>query len=161
MRLDGRYSLVTSDCSLSADELSRAYKRQHLIESRFTDLKGPIRVRPVFLHSNRRIAALLAVISLALLLYGLIERQVRRALAGVALHERRLLECPRRPGHRPQDPRSALNRGEWVRPLDLRRREQDQAQGLALEDPPVLIRQLAVLPSRSAPLRWEERHVRQ
>jgi len=92
MRLDGRYCLVTNDRSLSADDLFRAYKRQHLIESRFTDLKGPIRVRPVFLHSNRRIAALLAVISLALLLYGLIERQVRRALAGLALHERRLLE---------------------------------------------------------------------
>jgi hypothetical protein len=92
MRLDGRYCLATNDHTLTPDELFCAYKRQHLIESRFTDLKGPIRVRPVFLHSNRRIAALLAVISLALLLYGLIERQVRRGLAALQAHERRLLE---------------------------------------------------------------------
>jgi transposase len=92
MRLDGRYCLVTNDHTLTTDQLFCAYKRQHLIESRFTDLKGPIRVRPVFLHSNRRIAALLAVISLALLLYGLIERQVRRGLAALAAHARRLLE---------------------------------------------------------------------
>jgi hypothetical protein len=92
MQLDGRYCLVTNDRSLPTNELFCAYKRQHLIESRFTDLKGPIRVRPVFLHSNRRIAALLAVISLALLLYGLIERHVRRGLAALQAHERRLLE---------------------------------------------------------------------
>jgi len=91
MRLDGRYCLVTNDSDLTTDELFRAYKRQHLIENRFTDLKGPIRVRPVFLHSNRRIAALLAVISLALLLYGLIERHVRRALASLTAQEQKLL----------------------------------------------------------------------
>lgn len=67
-RLDGRYCLVTNERRLSADELFAAYKRQHLIESRFADFKGPLQVRPVFLHSNKRIAALLAVISLALLL---------------------------------------------------------------------------------------------
>jgi transposase len=92
MRLDGRYCLVTNDQTLTTDELFRAYKRQHLIENRFTDLKGPIRVRPVFLHSNRRIAALLAVISLALLIYSLIERHVRNGLTALASQERRLLE---------------------------------------------------------------------
>src|SRR5439155_24152556 len=68
--LDGRYCLVSNDHNLSADELFSAYKRQHLIESRFTDFKGPLQVRPVFLPSNRRIAALVAIVSLALLLYG-------------------------------------------------------------------------------------------
>lgn len=91
MRLDGRYCLVTNDRHTPADELFAAYKRQHLIESRFTDLKGPIKVRPLFLHTNRRIAALLAVISLALLLYGLIERQVRRALDTLTSQQRTLL----------------------------------------------------------------------
>lgn len=90
-RLDGRYCLVTNERTLSADELFAAYKRQHLIESRFADFKGPLQVRPVFLHSNRRIAALLAVISLALLLYGLIEREVRRALPALGAGEQRLL----------------------------------------------------------------------
>ena len=90
-QLDGRYCLVTNDQQLSADELFAAYKRQHLIESRFADFKGPLQVRPVFLHSNKRIAALLAVISLALLLYGLIEREVRRALPTLDTAEQRLL----------------------------------------------------------------------
>jgi transposase len=90
-RLDGRYCLVTNERQLSADELFAAYKRRHLIESRFADFKGPLQVRPVFLHSNKRIAALLAVISLALLLYGLIEREVRRALPALGAAEQRLL----------------------------------------------------------------------
>ncbi len=91
MRLDGRYCLVSNDRELSADELFVAYKRQHLIEGRFRDWKGPLAVRPIFLQNNRRIAALVAIISLALLLYGLIERQVRRGLAALDQREERLL----------------------------------------------------------------------
>ena len=91
MRTDGRYCLVSNEPDLAADELFAAYKRQHLIEGRFRDWKGPLAVRPVFLHSNRRIAALVAIISLALLLYGLIERQVRRSLATLTDRERRFL----------------------------------------------------------------------
>jgi transposase len=91
-RLDGRYCLVSNDHALAADELFAAYKRQHLIEGRFADFKGPLAVRPVFLHSNRRIAALVGVISLALLLYGLVERTVRRGLQTLAADARRLLQ---------------------------------------------------------------------
>ncbi len=90
-RLDGRYCLVTNERLLSTDELFCAYKRQHLIEGRFADFKGPLAVRPVFLHSNRRIAALVAVISLALPLYGLIEREVRRGLTTLEPDAQRLL----------------------------------------------------------------------
>jgi hypothetical protein len=50
--LDGRYCLVSNDRDLTADELFAAYKRQHLIENRFRDWKGPLAVRPVFLHTN-------------------------------------------------------------------------------------------------------------
>lgn len=91
-RLDGRYCLVSNDHTLSADELFAAYKRQHLVEGRFADFKGPLAVRPVFLHTNRRIAALVGVISLALLLYGLVERTVRRGLQTLRADERRLLQ---------------------------------------------------------------------
>lgn len=91
-RLDGRYCLVSNDHLLGADELFAAYKRQHLIEGRFTDFKGPLAVRPVFLHNNRRITALVGVISLALLLYGLVERTVRRGLQTLRADEQRLLQ---------------------------------------------------------------------
>lgn len=97
MRADGRYCLVSNDHELSADELFAAYKRQHLIENRFRDWKGPLAVRPIFLHNNQRIAALVAIISIALLLYGLIERQVRHGLAALNERERRLLS--QRIGH--------------------------------------------------------------
>lgn len=90
--LDGRYCLVSNDHTLSAEQLFAAYKRQHLVEGRFADFKGPLAVRPVFLHSNRRIAALVGVISLALLLYGLVERTVRRGLQTLRADERRLLQ---------------------------------------------------------------------
>ncbi len=91
-RLDGRYCLVSNDRAHSADELFAAYKRQHLVEGRFADFKGPLAVRPVFLHSNRRITALVAVISLALLLYGLVERTARHGLETLAADDRRLLQ---------------------------------------------------------------------
>jgi len=91
-QLDGRYCLVSNDRTLSADELFAAYKRQHLVEGRFADFKGPLAVRPVFLHNNRRITALVGVISLALLLYGLVERTVRRGLQTLPADERRLLQ---------------------------------------------------------------------
>lgn len=90
--LDGRYCLVSNDRTLSTDELFAAYKRQHLVEGRFADFKGPLAVRPVFLHTNRRITALVGVISLALLLYGLIERTVRRRLQTLTAEQRRLLQ---------------------------------------------------------------------
>src|SRR6266511_613144 len=49
---------------------------------RHRDLKRPrpLRVRPVFLHNDDRIAALVSVIGLALLVFGLIEADLRRRL---------------------------------------------------------------------------------
>jgi transposase len=91
-RLDGRYCIVSNDQALLADELFAAYKRQHLVEGRFADFKGPLAVRPLFLHTNRRIAALVGVIGLALLLYGLVERTVRRGLETLRADERQLLQ---------------------------------------------------------------------
>jgi transposase len=91
-RLDGRYCLVSNDDQLTSDELFAAYKRQHLVEGRFADFKGPLAVRPVFLHNNKRINALVAVTSLALLLYGLIERAVRQGLSALARDQQRLLQ---------------------------------------------------------------------
>ena len=43
--------------------------------------KGPLAVAPIFLELNRRITALITVICLALLIFCLVERQVRQALA--------------------------------------------------------------------------------
>ena len=56
------------------------YKGQEAVERRYSHLKGPLAVAPLFLKNNRRIAALITVISLALLIFCLIERKARRNL---------------------------------------------------------------------------------
>jgi hypothetical protein len=56
------------------------YKGQGTVERRYADFKGPLAVTPVFVQHNRRAAALIQVICLALLVFCLIECQVRRAL---------------------------------------------------------------------------------
>jgi hypothetical protein len=46
----------------------------------------PSKVRPVFLHDDDRIQALIAIIGIALLIFGLIEAELRAALGpGVPL----------------------------------------------------------------------------
>jgi transposase len=81
-RADGWYALLTNQDPDTADAAAvlLAYKGQPQVERRYSELKGPLAVAPLFLHDNRRIAALLHVLMLALLVYSLIERQVRRAL---------------------------------------------------------------------------------
>jgi hypothetical protein len=82
-RRDGLYALVTNMSSnqCRADRLLALYKDQALSERAHHFLKGPLAVRPVFLKSNRRAAALVQVCSMALLVYGLIESEVRQAIA--------------------------------------------------------------------------------
>lgn len=81
--LDGFYVLLTNLSAEQADasEVLRIYKRQAIAERRFSDFKGPLAVQPVFLKDNARIAALVFVVYLALLVYCLVERQVRQQLA--------------------------------------------------------------------------------
>jgi uncharacterized protein DUF4277/DDE family transposase len=82
-RRDGLYALITnmSTRHCSAERLLALYKDQTLSERAHHFLKGPLQVRPVFLKSNRRAAALVQVCSIALLVYGLIETDVRAAIA--------------------------------------------------------------------------------
>jgi transposase len=81
-RRDGLYALVTNMAphQCSADRLLALYKDQALSERVHHFLKGPLAVRPVFVHSNRRAAALIAVCSIAVLIYGLVETETRRAI---------------------------------------------------------------------------------
>lgn len=78
---DGLYALATNlPGTLSATRLLRLYKQQSLVERRHHDLKRTLRVRPVFLHTDERIAALVSIVGLALLVFGLIELDLRRTL---------------------------------------------------------------------------------
>jgi transposase len=85
---DGWYSLVTplptagDNQARTAEQVLRDYKGQSGVEGRYSDFKGPLAVTPLFVHKNSRVAALIQVICLALLVFCLIERQVRQALGG-------------------------------------------------------------------------------
>jgi hypothetical protein len=80
---DGWYALLTNLAPGQADaeQVFRRYKGQHAVERRYGEFKGPLAVASLFLKTNRRITALITVICLALLIFCLIERQVRNALA--------------------------------------------------------------------------------
>jgi hypothetical protein len=78
---DGIYALATNQPGrLSAGRLLALYKNQQIVERRHRDLKQTLKVRPVFLHNDDRIHALVSVVGIALLIFGLIESQTRRAL---------------------------------------------------------------------------------
>src|SRR5205823_6936948 len=64
-----------------ASALLTEWKGQWQIEHRHRDGKGPLRIRPLFVTSNRRIVGLLLILGIALMLFSLLEREARRALA--------------------------------------------------------------------------------
>ena len=80
-REDGVFPLLTNDRNFDAEEILRAYKRQPLIEKRFSQFKSDFAVAPVYLKSVARIQGLLAVYFLVLLVQTLLERELRRAMA--------------------------------------------------------------------------------
>ena len=84
-QLDGLYAVATNladkdDSRLSALDVLRIYKDQWIVEQRNRDSKQALRVRPVFLHNDARIEALIAIIGIALLIFGLIEAELRQTL---------------------------------------------------------------------------------
>lgn len=80
-RADGLSALCTNlPGRLTAGGLLRTYKEQWRVERRHRDLKSSLKVRPIFLHNDDRIAALISVIGLALLIFGLLEAELRKRL---------------------------------------------------------------------------------
>lgn len=90
MRADGRYLLVTNDPGLTPTRMLALYRDKDAVEKRFRIFKQDLRVRPVFVHSDERLRAVLLINLLALLAYSLLERQARQQ--GLALTTHRILE---------------------------------------------------------------------
>ncbi len=80
-RLDGLYCLITNVPAAEADagSLLAWFKEQQRVERCHRLLKGPLRVRPLFVQNDARIVALVAVCCFALMVYTLIEHDARRA----------------------------------------------------------------------------------
>jgi Transposase DDE domain len=72
-RLDGKWLLRTSDETLSAVDLAVAYRQLYQVERGWRDLKGALRLRPVFHFREDRIRAHVQLCWLALLLIRVVE----------------------------------------------------------------------------------------
>ena len=77
---DGIFPLISNVKDMTAEGLLRAYKRQPIIEKRFSHLKTDYSVAPVYLKSVSRIQALLAVYFFVLIVQTLLERELRQAM---------------------------------------------------------------------------------
>jgi Domain of unknown function (DUF4277)/Transposase DDE domain len=78
---DGIYALATNlPGRITAGHVLRLYKDQQIVERRHRDMKQTLKVRPIFLHNDDRVYALLSIVGISLLIFGLIEAQTRAAL---------------------------------------------------------------------------------
>jgi transposase len=84
---DGMYPLLTNDRTLSPRQVFEAHKHQPTIEKRFSQVKSVFEIAPVFLKNEARIEALFFVYFLALLVQGLIERELRQGMKRARLEE--------------------------------------------------------------------------
>jgi len=71
--LDGKWLLRTSDATLTPDDLAAAYKQLLAVERGWRDMKGALKLRPVFHYREDRIRAHVQLCWLALLLLRVIE----------------------------------------------------------------------------------------
>jgi transposase len=78
---DGIYALATNlPGRISAGQVLGLYKDQQIVERRHRDLKQTLKVRPIFLHNDDRVFALISIVGISLLIFGLIEAQTRAAI---------------------------------------------------------------------------------
>lgn len=86
---DGRYLLVTNR-TLSSEEMLTRFKQQDQVEKRIQTIKGPIRIRPIFLQNQNRIESMVFICMLALLAFSLLEMMTKRV--GKKMTARRIIE---------------------------------------------------------------------
>lgn len=87
--LDGRYALGTNAAHLSADQALTIFKAQDDAEKQFRTWKGPLAVRPIFLHTDERIQGLVFITLVALLVRALLRLNCQHA--GLKLSPDRVL----------------------------------------------------------------------
>ena len=81
--VDGVFPLVTNT-RLEAKEVLAAYKFQPNIEKHFATIKSDFEAAPIFLKSTERIEAFMFVVYLADLVGSIVQREIRRAMAGTS-----------------------------------------------------------------------------
>jgi hypothetical protein len=107
--LDGKYLLGTTDADLSAADFFAQPKLRAGAEKRIGLFKGPLRVRPVYVQTEPRIQGLVFLTLVALLVFSLLELQLRRA-------------------HQPRTARAAVEEFGSLRAVDLLFRDGSRAR---------------------------------
>lgn len=79
-KLDGVFAMVSNDRTASAEKLLGIYKYQPFLEKRNEQLKSVLTVAPVFLKNAERFPGLLFLYYVAVLIFALIEREIREAM---------------------------------------------------------------------------------
>ena len=75
--VDGTFPLLTTDESLSAKEVLRAYKYQPRLEKRFTQFKSVHEAAPLLFKKIQRVEGIMFLFFLSLMIQAIIEREVR------------------------------------------------------------------------------------
>ena len=78
-RMDGTFPLITNS-SIDAAQVLKKYKNQPYLEKRMYTAKSILKVAPVFLKTPKRIEAMLFLYFVALMIVGLIERNIRKSM---------------------------------------------------------------------------------
>ncbi len=117
--LDGKWLLRTSDATLTPDDLAAAYKQLLAVERGWRDMKGALKLRPVFHYREDRIRSHVQLCWLALLLIRVVENATDDTWRNVRheLDRMHLLSLATGDGHVPQ--RSALTAGQKTILADL------------------------------------------
>ncbi|MEJ7590086.1 MAG: IS1634 family transposase [Planctomycetaceae bacterium] len=77
---DGYSAIVTTvpPATHNADTVFTMFREQNLVEHANRQFKGPLAVRPVFLHSPERVEALVFLLMISLMVYFLVQRTYRQ-----------------------------------------------------------------------------------
>lgn len=109
---DGKYLIGTTNLILTDEEIFARSKLRDRIEKRIGVVKGPLRVRPLFVQTETRIQGLVFLTLVALLIFSLLESELARI-------------------HRPQTARAALDTFASLGAVDLVFRDGSQVRRLS------------------------------
>jgi hypothetical protein len=124
-RLDGKYLLSTSDTSLSAEDVALGYKTLLEAERSFRDLKGTLRLRPVFHSKDERIRSHVLICFLALVIIRVAENRTSETWRTIRTETGQI-----RQGHFHSPD------GDFAQTTELTQRQQDLLRALQVPEPP-------------------------
>ncbi|MDQ6778173.1 MAG: IS1634 family transposase [Actinomycetota bacterium] len=124
-RLDGKYLLTTSDTRLTAEEVALGYKKLLEAERSFRDLKGTLRLRPVFHSKDERIRSHVLICFLALVIIRVAENRTSETWRTIRTETGQI-----RQGHFHSPD------GNFAQTTELTQRQQDLLRALQVPEPP-------------------------